>query len=124
MKTRTRKKPTKAVISDAATAKLRKKKRLRYPKTVIPAPVTAVACTDEQFSVTFKDGRVLSVPLDWYPRLALASPPQRENYEISYSGIHWPDVDEDISIQALLDGKRSVENIDVINKSLKSKVTK
>jgi hypothetical protein len=51
-------------------------------------------------------GRVLSVPIIWFPRLQEATPQQREHYEIGGGGVsvHWPEVDEDISVAGLLDG--------------------
>lgn len=56
--------------------------------------------------VELKDGRAIVVPLTWYPRLARASRQQRANWRISSSGhgIHWPDIDEDLSIEGLLRG--------------------
>lgn len=57
--------------------------------------------------VDFEDGRVLGVPLDWYPRLLRATPEQRLAYEISDAvpGLHWDEIDEDISIPGLLAGR-------------------
>jgi hypothetical protein len=52
------------------------------------------------------DGRTLSVPLAWYPRLMKATPEQRQQVRLSRFGLHWEDLDEDISVQGLLDGKR------------------
>lgn len=65
-----------------------------------------VASTDTTFSVTLEDGRELSVPIDWFPRLRKASPEQRGNWRLigRGEGIHWPDVDEDISVLGLLGG--------------------
>lgn len=62
------------------------------------------ACTDERVSFTLEDGREISAPLSWFPRLVRATPQQRLNWEIIGSGIgvHWPDVDEDISVALLL----------------------
>jgi len=56
--------------------------------------------------VFFTDGRVLSVPLQWFPALRRASGEQRERYEIAGGGIslHWPDLDEDLSVAGLLAG--------------------
>ena len=70
-----------------------------------------VDCTDTQLVVTLTDGRVLSVPLVWFPRLPAASPDVRRRYELlgDGQGIHWPDADEDISVQGLLAGKSSLE---------------
>lgn len=52
------------------------------------------------------DGRALSVPLAWFPRLLHASPAQRERFTISTRGLHWKNLDEDISIEGLLAGRR------------------
>lgn len=52
------------------------------------------------------DGRTLSVPLAWYPRLMKATPEQRQQVRLSRLGLHWEDLDEDISVQGLLEGKR------------------
>lgn len=59
--------------------------------------VTGVAFTADSRSVTLMDGRTISVPLVWYPRLLPGSPEQRSNWKISGGGygIHWPDLDED-----------------------------
>ena len=56
--------------------------------------------------VTLLDGRVLSLPLTWFPVLNAASPEQRTNYEIAGGGIslHWPELDEDLSVAGLLAG--------------------
>src|SRR5687767_1703503 len=63
-----------------------------------------VQVTDRSLHVVLEDGRELSVPLEWYPRLRDASPSQRGNWRLigNGEGIHWPDVDEDISILGLL----------------------
>lgn len=60
---------------------------------------------DEDFVwVGLNDGRVIGAPLAWFPRLLNASPEQRENWQLIGvgEGIHWPDIDEDISIRGLL----------------------
>lgn len=66
----------------------------------------SVEVTDEVLSVALEDGRTLSVPLEWFPRLRDAKPPERSNHHlIGYGiGIHWPDLDEDISVHGLLLG--------------------
>ena len=56
------------------------------------------------------DGRKIATPLDWYPRLMRASAKERAKFEIMPMGIHWPDLDEDISIEGLLQGSRSGES--------------
>jgi len=68
--------------------------------------VTGVSFTDDTISVDFFDGRTITVPLVWYPRLLHATPEQRANWIIAGAGygIHWPDIDEDLSTQGLLQG--------------------
>jgi len=67
----------------------------------------AVEFTATELIVTLADGRKIATPLDWYPRLKRASPAQRENYEIMPMGIHWPDIDEDLSVAGMLKGQRA-----------------
>src|SRR5437764_4794200 len=73
-------------------------------------PATALAKSvdfdDVMMRVTFTDGRVLSVPLAWFPALYAATPEQRGRYEIGGGGVglHWPDLDEDLSIAGLMAG--------------------
>jgi hypothetical protein len=71
-----------------------------------------VDVTDAALSVELIDGRTVSVPLAWYPRLAHATPAERAHWRPigRGEGIHWPDLDEDISIANLLAGKRSGES--------------
>jgi hypothetical protein len=71
-----------------------------------------VAVTEDTLVVTLHDGRVISVPVSWYPRLEHATPAERKSWELIGAGlgIHWPGVDEDISVEALLAGKRSNES--------------
>jgi hypothetical protein len=65
-----------------------------------------VQSTDDALSVSLQDGRVITVPLVWYPRLLNATPAQRQNWKIAGGGygIHWPDFDEDLSTEGLLRG--------------------
>ena len=76
--------------------------------TAVPSEprILSVAVTDAEIKATLTDGRTISVPLVWSWRLAGATPDQRQNYEIigSGQGIHWPDVDEDISAIGMLTG--------------------
>ena len=65
----------------------------------------AVRFDDDSLWVDLNDGRTLGVPLAWFPRLLNATPPQRAKVEISYGGLHWADLDEDISIAGLLAGR-------------------
>jgi hypothetical protein len=60
--------------------------------------------------VTLHDGRELGVPLSWFPRLARANAEERQNFKISAFGLHWSDLDEDISVQGLLEGRGANEN--------------
>lgn len=64
------------------------------------------AVDDEVLSVNLADGRRLMVPLAWFPRLIHASPSQRRNWRLIGDGlgIHWPDIDEDLSVEGLLRG--------------------
>jgi hypothetical protein len=65
-----------------------------------------VRITDETLTVDLADGRTLSVPIAWYPRLLDARPEQRANWKLAGGGfgIHWPDIDEDLSSAGLLRG--------------------
>jgi hypothetical protein len=58
-------------------------------------------------SVTLADGRVLRVPLWWYPRLFKATPRQRANVETSPLGVHWLEIDEDIGVASILRGQKA-----------------
>jgi hypothetical protein len=71
----------------------------------------AIVCSDDELRVSLTDGRTLSVPMAWFPRLAHASSSERADYELlgDGEGIHWPQVDEDISVAGLLAGQPSVE---------------
>jgi len=68
--------------------------------------VQNVELTDDDLIVSLMDGRKVTVPLVWFPRLSRASKSQLENYEIlgDGEGIHWPEVDEDLSVAGLLRG--------------------
>lgn len=72
----------------------------------------AVNFTDDAMIVVFDDGRSTSVPLTWYPRLLNGTVQERKEYEFmgDGQGIHWPQLDEDISTMGLLAGKRSAES--------------
>jgi hypothetical protein len=68
--------------------------------------VKDVRLTEDTLSVDLLDGRTITVPLAWYPRLLHATEEQRENWQVAGGGfgIHWPDVDEDLSTEGLLRG--------------------
>jgi hypothetical protein len=67
----------------------------------------SVEFTTAELVVTLTEGRKITTPLDWYPRLKHASQAERANLEIMPMGIHWPDLDEDLSIVGMLKGQRS-----------------
>ncbi|HEX6751897.1 MAG TPA: DUF2442 domain-containing protein [Longimicrobium sp.] len=73
---------------------------------------TRVTVTDDALTVELADGRTISAPLAWYPRLAHGTPEERGNWRFigGGEGIHWPDLDEDISVENLLAGKPSGES--------------
>lgn len=72
--------------------------------TTSPEPVS-VRFEEASFVVELDDGRTLGVPLAWFPRLLHAKPKQREKFFLSRAGIHWDELDEDISIGGLLAGQ-------------------
>ena len=73
----------------------------------IEARVSEVRCEAERLHVRLEDGREISVPLRWYPRLQSASARERDRWEPSMAGfgIHWPEIDEDLSVEGLLLGR-------------------
>ena len=75
-------------------------------KRVADERVANVTCDDDRLAVDLMDGRAIAVPLAWYPRLFNATPEQRGKWEVSAGGygIHWPEVDEDLSAEGLLRG--------------------
>lgn len=68
--------------------------------------VKNVHFTEDTMAVDLLDGRTIVIPLVWYPKLLVATPEQRLNWQISGAGygIHWPDIDEDLSTEGLLRG--------------------
>jgi hypothetical protein len=70
------------------------------------ARIVSVKVDDQMITARLVDGRMISVPLAWSWRLSGATPAQRQNYEIigTGQGVHWPDVDEDISVAGMLQG--------------------
>ena len=73
---------------------------------------SAIEVTEDELTVDLKDGRSVSVPLAWFPRLLHGTSDERGNWEIlgDGEGIHWPDLDEDISVEGLLLGLPSRES--------------
>ena len=84
---------------------------------------THVSITDDTLSVDLEDGRSVSVPIGWYPRLAHGTPDERANVQIAGAGFgfHWPDLDEDIGIEGILLGKHSTESPQSFEKWLKGR---
>jgi len=82
-----------------------------------------VSVSDETLTVGLDDGRVLSIPVSWYPRLLHGTKPERDNYRLigNGAGIHWADLDEDISVQGLIAGHHSLESQKSFDKWLKSR---
>lgn len=77
-----------------------------------------VMTTADRLTVSYDDGRIVSLPLKWYPRLNRATPAQRRNWELIGRGygVHWPDVDEDLSAEGLLEGRPAREFIRAANR--------
>ena len=83
----------------------------------------AVTVSDDAVTVDLVDGRTLSVPIAWYPRLAHATPTERTKWRLTGrgQGIHWPDLDEDVSVEGLLAGRGSRESNASLDKWLKAR---
>jgi hypothetical protein len=81
----------------------RKFRQAYVPKTAL---AKAVKFDDDMMQVFLTDGRIVSAPVIWFPLLHEASPEQRERYEIGGGGVslHWPEIDEDLSVASLLGG--------------------
>ena len=82
-----------------------------------------VDVSDDTLTVELKDGRTVSVPVSWYPRLENATESERRSWELigGGNGVHWEGVDEDISIEALLAGKPSNESQASLKRWLESR---
>ena len=74
--------------------------------------VVEVEVTEEALAVELSDGRAISVPLAWYPRLLHATPQEWSNWRLigKGQGVHWDDLDEDVSVEGLLAGRPSGES--------------
>ncbi len=85
--------------------------------------VVNVSVTDDTLSVDLEDGRTVSVPIGWYPRLAHGTPAERAKVQIAGAGfgLHWPDLDEDIGVEGILLGKPSTESPQSFEKWLKAR---
>jgi hypothetical protein len=79
--------------------------------------------TEDSLVVELVDGRTVTAPVTWYPRLAHGSAAERANWRFigDGEGIHWPDLDEDISVEGLLAGRRSGESSSSLRRWLESR---
>ncbi|MFP4378373.1 MAG: DUF2442 domain-containing protein, partial [Spirochaetales bacterium] len=75
------------------------------------ANASSITVSQEYLTASLDDGRMISIPISWYPRLFHATEQERRNFRLigSGSGIHWVDLDEDISIESIIAGRRSAE---------------
>lgn len=85
-----------------------------------------VSVTEEALTVDLTDGRTITVPLAWYPRLWYGTVKERNHVEVAGDGayIHWPDLDEDLTVAGLLAGRRSGENPQSLKKWLEARQAK
>jgi hypothetical protein len=93
------------------------------PSELSGALAQQVSVTDDALIVDLVDGRTVSVPIAWYPRLAHGSPSERGHWRLigRGEGIHWPDLDEDISVVGLLAGRPSGETQSSLRRWLESR---
>ena len=93
---------------------------LRFEREVF---VETVRFTEDSIVVYLDDGRSVSVPLAWYPRLQGGTPKEREHFELigDGEGIHWPELDEDISAEGIIAGRRSAESAESLQRWLQQR---
>jgi hypothetical protein len=77
-----------------------------------------VRISEGMLRVRLQDGREIATPLEWYPSLLQATPEQQAHVELSPSGIHWPDLDEDLSVAGMLRGIRPPQRRQKAKKSM------
>ena len=85
--------------------------------------IQKVQFTEDSFITHLDDGRSISVPLTWYPRLFNGNRQERENHELigEGEGIHWPDLDEDVSVEGIIAGRHSGESQRSLDRWLKTR---
>jgi len=86
----------------------------------------SVSVTDERLTVELQDGRSITAPIVWYPRLLHGTPQERNHWEIiaGGEGIHWPELNEDLSVASILEGRSSRESPRSIKKWLEERAAK
>lgn len=93
--------------------------------TMEPMSATAISVEVTKHAIAFElsDGRKISAPMAWFPRLFHATPNERRNWRLIGDGygVHWPDVDEDVSVEGVLHGKMSVESPESLRRWLKQR---
>jgi hypothetical protein len=92
---------------------------------ILPPRAREVIISGESLTVELSDGRALSVPLTWFPRLWHGTAEERGRWRLigEGRGIHWPDLDEDIDVEGLLQGRASAESQDSLRKWLAARPT-
>ncbi len=87
------------------------------------AAAQTVTVGEDALSVDLTDGRTITVPIAWFPRLTHGTTEERSHWSLigNGEGIHWPDLDEDINVESLLAGRRSVETSESLNKWLQAR---
>jgi hypothetical protein len=92
-------------------------------RDIRPVFATHVVVTEDSLIVDLDDGRTISAPLAWYPRLLHASENERNNWRVigRGAGIHWPDLDEDISVENIVNGKPAGESAQSFKKRLEKR---
>ncbi len=86
----------------------------------------SVNVTEDALIADLADGRTITVPLAWFPRLGHGTPAERNNWRLiaGGEGIHWPDLDEDISVESLLAGRRSGETQESLRRWLQGRAAR
>jgi len=85
----------------------------------------SLTITEDSLIADLVDGRTIAVPLGWFPRLMHGTPTERANWRFigNGSGIHWPDLDEDISVESLLAGRMSGETQESLQRWIEARTT-
>ncbi len=89
------------------------------------ALAVSISVSDDALIADLADGRTIAVPLAWFPRVAHGTPEERANWRLiaAGEGIHWPDLDEDISVESLLAGRRSGETQESLRRWLQKRAS-